>query len=367
MTLSAIIERSKLERESWRYTDVKALMARDVDTKAQKPANTRALPSIVQDKAQRHQIVFVNGFWDSALSHPGDLPKNVMTGEKGDYHLTLEGQTCLVTAPIELVFLTDDKAASAEITTTLHITIGDNGRLTLIEHHMGHGAASARIVDSEIHLGAQAKLVHGKIIHGDGDTGHLTNTRVHVAKGAYYDNFALIKGGRLVRNEIDVSLNGALAQCNLSGIMLLRGRQHADTTTRITHAAPHGSSNEFYKSVIGGQARGVFQGKIVVAEGAQKTDGKQLSRALLLSDQAEMNAKPELEIYADDVKCSHGSTVGDLDANAMFYLRARGLPENEARALLLHGFVDEAVDLIPVPEWREFCRKEVEGWLHEQG
>ncbi len=126
------------------------------------------------------------------------------------------------------------------------------------------------------------------------------------------------------------------------------------------------ASREVYKSIVAEQARGVFQGKIIVAEDAQKTDGYQLSRALLLSDQAEMNAKPELEIYADDVKCSHGSTVGDLDSDALFYLRSRGLSETEARGMLIHSFIDEILDEIQVPEWRGFCRAEVEGWLHER-
>ena len=186
------------------------------------------------------------------------------------------------------------------------------------------------------------------------------------APGAFYDNFTLIKGGRLTRNEIEVMLAGKLAQCTLNGAMLLRGHEHADTTTRITHAAPHGTSRELYKTVLAEQSHGVFQGKIIVAEGAQKTDGHQLSRALLLSDQAEMSAKPELEIYADDVKCSHGSTVGDLDASALFYLRARGLSEAEARRLLIQAFVGEIIDEIHMTEWREVCRAEVEEWLHEQ-
>ncbi len=148
--------------------------------------------------------------------------------------------------------------------------------------------------------------------------------------------------------------------------MLLQGKEHADTLTRITHAAPHGISRELYKSIVKDQARGVFQGKIIVAEGAQKTDGRQLSRALLLSDQAEMDAKPELEIYADDVQCSHGCTVGDLDADAMFYLQARGIDEDEARALLLRAFIDEVIDEMHVGEWRDYARAEAGGWLDEQ-
>ena len=190
----------------------------------------------------------------------------------------------------------------------------------------------------------------------------LAQTQRDIAEGAYYDNFALIKGRKLVRNEIDVTLAGPLAQCALNGAMLLRGHEHADTTTRITHAAPHGSSRQVYKTVLGGQSRGVFQGKIIVAEGAQKTDGYQLSRALLLSDQAEMNAKPELEIHADDVKCSHGSTVGDLDADALFYLRARGLNETEARALADSALSSAKLSMkSKCPNGATICRAQAEG------
>ena len=127
--------------------------------------------------------------------------------------------------------------------------------------------------------------------------------------------------------------------------------------------SPNCASRQIYKTVLDGKSHGVFQGKIIVAQDAQKTDGYQLSRALLLSDQAEMDAKPELEIYADDVKCSHGSTIGDLDENAMFYLRARGLNETEARALLIQAFVAEMLDEIKTEEWRDIFRREIDGWL----
>jgi Fe-S cluster assembly protein SufD len=220
--------------------------------------------------------------------------------------------------------------------------------------------------ETTIVLHPQAKLVHVKMMQSRA-VAHLAMTKVHIAEGAYYDNFAAIKDSELVRNEIEATLAGRLAQCTLQGVMLLRGREHADTTTRIIHAAPHGTSREVYKSVVADQARGVFQGKINVNEGAQKTDGYQLSRALLLSDQAEMNAKPELEIYADDVKCSHGSTVGDLDDEALFYLRARGLNTDEARTLLIRAFIDEVVDDVHVTEWREIIRAEVQAWLEGLG
>ena len=147
--------------------------------------------------------------------------------------------------------------------------------------------------------------------------------------------------------------------------MLLRDRQHADTTTRIIHAAKQGTSQQLYKSVLLDQSRGVFQGRVQVCPGAQKTDAAQLSRALLLSDQAEMDAKPELTIDADDVKCSHGCTVGELETEALFYLRARGIPEREAKALLLRSFVAEVMDKIEVDGWRHYALQQAEEWLHD--
>lgn len=355
MSVAAVLKRSKADRESWRYTNLEALL-KELPAPQVAPGDAplvAALPGIAQ------RLTFIDGEFYPDQSHFGALPPDALQGDAAQgYRMMLAGQTCLVTAPVELLFLATGR--KAETATPLHIELGANGRLTLIERHENAGATSA-VVTTTIALQPQAKLVHGKIISG-GDAAHLAQTSVQVADGAFYDNFTLIKGGRLTRNEIEASLNGKMAQCAMNGAMLLRGREHADTTTRITHAAPHGTSREVYKTVLAEQARGVFQGKIIVKEGAQKTDGHQLSRALLLSDQAEMDAKPELEIYADDVKCSHGSTVGDLDADAMFYLRARGLTETQARALLIDGFTGEVVAEIPVPAWRDMFRAEMEGW-----
>jgi len=144
--------------------------------------------------------------------------------------------------------------------------------------------------------------------------------------------------------------------------MLLCGDDHIDTTTKVVHRAPQGTSRQVYKTVLDDKAHGVFQGKIAVEKGAQKTDGYQLSRALLLSDQAEMDAKPELEIFADDVKCSHGSAIGDLDENALFYLRSRGLNEDQARALLIEGFVSESLEDIKIDAWRDLFQTELKEW-----
>jgi Fe-S cluster assembly protein SufD len=365
MTLASVIERSRRDKEAWKYTDLAPLAAQPfAPAVPAKPVSADRLPSIVKNARERHQIVFVNGVWRPELSRLGELEGILQGGASAGYRFGLAGQTCLVTAPVELIFLAETGGAAAEIDLKLEVELGASGRLTLIEHHVASSTPAVSVFETAIRLGPQAKLVHGKVIEA-GEASLLARTRIEIGEGGYYDNFTLIESGRLVRNEIEAKL-GTMAQCALNGVMLLSGKAHADTTTHIIHAAPFGISRETYKSVVAGKARGVFQGKVTVAEGAQKTDAQQLCRALLLSDQAEMDAKPELRIHADDVKCSHGAAIGALDADALFYLRARGFDERTARALLIRGFAGETIDEIQMPEWRDYVRARAEEWCHEQ-
>lgn len=361
MTLAAVIQRSKADREAWRYTDLKRLDG--VVYNSAVPVEME-----VPRESRSPRIVFINGIWSPEQSNLNDLPPDIMRGDSANgYQLLIADQTCLITSPLELLFITKASAEPVEADTKLHIMLGVSGRLTLIERHITVTTALAmnfvHTIQIEISLAPQAKLVHGKIVKNGEDSAHLATTEALLDKGAYYDNFTLLCDGRLTRNEINVTLDGEQAQCNLSGAMLLRDGNHADTAIRVTHNAAYGISRQSYRSVVDDKARGVFQGKISVAPNAQKTDGHQISRALLLSDQAEMDAKPELEINADDVKCSHGSAIGALDENAMFYLQSRGIPEAEARALLITAFVAELVDGIQVDELRHAVENEVDGWL----
>ena len=351
MTLSAVIERSRRDKEDWKYTDLVTLL---------KTPRPRSASFKSHAKNSDARLVFLNGVWQAKLSRFGSVPSCILMGDlESGYSLTLGEQTCLVSQPVELVFATD-KNAPKEIALKFSIDIGNNGRLTLLEKYLASDVPTT--VETDVTLHPHAKFVHGKIMSGGV---HIATHKVHAATGCYYSNFSILRGGVPVRNELDVFLEGEEAQASLGGIMLLRGREHADTVTRVTHQAPRCTSRQIYKTVLDEKSRGVFQGRITVAEGAQKSDGYQLSRALLLSDQAEMDAKPELEIFADDVKCSHGSAIGDLDENAMFYLRSRGISEAQARALLIEGFVAETLDEIRIEEWREIFRKEVEGQIHD--
>ncbi|MFA4995327.1 MAG: Fe-S cluster assembly protein SufD [Bdellovibrionales bacterium] len=351
MTLAAFIDRSHRDKEDWKYTDLEALL---------KLPRPRPAPFKPQEKNADARLVFLNGVFEAKLSRFGSAPSCLLMGDlESGYTLTLGEQTCLVSQPVELVFATD-KTAPKEIALKFSIDIGSNGRLTLLENHFASNVPTT--VETDITLHPRAKFVHGKIVAGGV---HLATNIVHAATGCYYSNFSLLRGGSPSRNEIDVLLEGEEAQASLNGIMLLQKQEHSDTTTHVTHQVPRCTSRQSYKTVLSDKSRGVFQGKITVAQDAQKSDGYQLSRALLLSDQAEMDAKPELEIFADDVKCSHGSAIGDLDENALFYLRSRGLPEKQARALLIEGFLGEMLDEMPIEEWRDIFRKIMEEQIHD--
>jgi Fe-S cluster assembly protein SufD len=245
------------------------------------------------------------------------------------------------------------------------IRLGEGARLTLIEESFGSGCYLYNPV-SEIHVADGAVLTHVRIQTDMTTAFHLATIYAAVAAGGTYDSFTLNIGGRITRTEIHALLNGPGAVAHLNGAQLLTGSQHADFTTVVRHVAPKGTSRQTIKNVLAGRSRGVFQGRIEVARGAQGTDGYQMNRALLLSPDAEIDTKPELEIFADDVKCSHGATVGELDAEQLFYLRSRGIPDQEARSILVRAFLAEAIDPITDDVARSNLVSQIEQWWEGQ-
>jgi Fe-S cluster assembly protein SufD len=243
------------------------------------------------------------------------------------------------------------------------VRLGRGASLTLIE--TATGPEDARYLHNpvfEIEVAEGATLTHARVQQEAPRAFQLSTVYAHVAAGATYDNFTLNAGGKLVRNEIHSVLAGPKAACHMNGAQLLGDGQHADTTTVLDHAAPDCASRQTYKTVLSGKSRGVFQGKIHVHQIAQRTDGYQMNQALLLSPEAEIDSKPQLEIYADDVKCSHGATVGEIDPDQLFYLRARGIPESRARAMLVEAFLQEAVDGVQDETARAAVQAAVSGW-----
>lgn len=248
-------------------------------------------------------------------------------------------------------------------TPVLKVILEEGAELTLLERHDGEGAYWKNMV-TEIEVGPNAKLNHIRLVQ-DGAEGVSTNmVKITQGQDSLYNGFTLNIGGKLTRHEITALIQGSNAELHLNGLNLLNGEQHGDTTIVIEHQAPHSQSNQFYRSILDDKARGVFQGKVHVHQIAQKTDGYQLSNALLLSKEAEMDTKPELEIYADDVKCSHGATTGQLDEEPLFYLRSRGLDEKAARQLLIEAFVDEVVEKIGEEAFQVRVSGVCKQWLH---
>jgi Fe-S cluster assembly protein SufD len=244
------------------------------------------------------------------------------------------------------------------------VLVEAGARATIIESHIGLGGGTywAQPV-TDIVLGEGAVLRHVKLQEEGVGAVHTGLVKVTIGARASFDGFTLSLGGRIGRSEVRAVFAGEEGTCLLNGVYLGRDRQHMDMTTDIDHAVPRCRSREVFKGVLDDAGRGVFLGRIVVRPGAQGTDGHQLSRVLLLSDAAESDTKPMLEIFADDVKCSHGAAVGALDADALHYLRARGIGETEARRLLIEAFAGEAIDLIAEEPVRDHIRARVAAWL----
>jgi Fe-S cluster assembly protein SufD len=245
------------------------------------------------------------------------------------------------------------------------IRLGSGAKLTLVEISDGEGCYLQNPV-FEIHVADGAVLTHVRVQQDDVDAFHMSTIYAAVAAGGTYDSFTLNVGARISRTEVHARLDGPNAIVHLNGAQLLTGSQHADFTSVVRHAAPKGTSRQTIRNVLAGHSRGVFQGRIEVARGAQGTDGYQMNRALLLSPDAEIDTKPELEIFADDVKCSHGATVGELDAEQLFYLRSRGIPDNEARSILVRAFLAEALDPVTNDTARGLLEDAVARWWEGQ-
>jgi Fe-S cluster assembly protein SufD len=247
------------------------------------------------------------------------------------------------------------------------IRLGAGAKLTLLESATGGSAQYLHNPVFEIDLAEGAVLTHGRA-QQEGDAAfHLSMIHARIAADARYDTMAVSAGARLTRMEIHAALTGPKASCHMNSAQLAAGRAVVDTTTALDHAAPDCASRQTCKTVLAGQSRGVFQGKILVRREAQKTDGYQMNQALLLSEEAEMDSKPQLEIYADDVKCSHGATIGALDADSLFYLRSRGVPADQARSMLVQAFLHEAFEGLADDMLREALTEAVDGWWGRHG
>jgi Fe-S cluster assembly protein SufD len=257
----------------------------------------------------------------------------------------------VVEKPIHLLFVStgEDSGTSLMSQPRVLAVLGDNSQASIVESYAGPtGAHYFTNVVTEIVLGENAVLDHYKVQQESTQAYHIGTVYLKTARSANCSSHSISLGGALVRNDVFAVLGGEGGECTLNGLYLADGQRLVDNHTTIDHAMPHCGSREIYKGILADRARGVFNGKIIVRPDAQKTDAKQTNRALLLSEDAQVNSKPELEIFANDVKCTHGAAVGQLDADAVFYLRSRGLDESEARHLLIHAFAGDVLNRLPL-------------------
>ena len=303
------------------------------------------------------------GATSAAIAERPDLFQEVIAGNPGDaahpfaalnaaffadgYILDVAPGVAL-DQPIEIVHLASGAAAGSFHTRSL-VLLGAGSRASVLEVYAGPRTDGGRYWRNDVvtvRLADGADLARTVIVEEAAQAVHLAQLDATLGREARFTGFALLLGGRRVRHEASVEMAGENARCRLDGAFVVTGSDEANIVTSVDHRAPGGETRELIKGVAAGRGHGAFQGRIVVREDAQKTDAHQLSRNLLIGARAAIDTKPELEIYADDVKCSHGASVGDLDEAALFYLRARGIPAEEARHMLIDGFLREVVETV---------------------
>jgi Fe-S cluster assembly protein SufD len=378
--------------EEWKYTDLRALM-REVlplapapDTDAIKRVRA-ALKTAGVKGATR--LVLIDGVFAAELSDAAetgvivktlrqaleDGDGNLLTADASDAMISLNAAMATdgvlisvaeganVAHPLQIIHVAT--VSKASIFTRSHLDLGKGARLTLVESFVAADGAKAYQANDALILSIAdgADLSHVRLMADNGDATNISSGIFTVGAKVKYNLFNMTSGGVLSRFSGLVTLNGEGSELNVNGVNLLKGTQHGDTTLVIDHAVPHCTSREIFRAVVDDRAHSVFQGRIIVRPHAQKTDGKMMTRALLLSDEAEADNKPELEIFADDVTCGHGATAGALDESLLFYLRARGLPEKEAQALLIQAFVGEAIEGIANDDLREAAMAVAQRWL----
>ena len=388
--------------EDWRYTNLSQLAGLELDwSPAPADVAKESLPALVFGREADCRLVLVNGQVRPALSNVPALPEGTIltslaaalaaghpdvaallrervAADGGalkalndswleDGYVLIVPDDVTVDLPIEILSVGTGGALPPAYQPRNLIIAGARSRVTVVEHHVGLciGGYFANVV-TDVAAGPKAIVRHCKVQDESKEAIHVALLDAALGRDAMFDSFCFTLGGRISRNELRVSLAAPGAHCRLNGAYLVGGRQHCDHTTAVDHAAPETHSNQLYKGVLDGRARAVFQGKVVVRQDAQQVEGHQMSRALLLSETSEINTKPELFIHADDVQCSHGATVGDLDAEALFYLRSRGVPEGQARQLLVEAFLNEAIDAVALAGMRLPLEQNVARWMAER-
>jgi len=361
--------------EDWKYTNVDPINALSFDIPRQNGVEipTTNLLACAMAEGARHRLVFINGFYSAKHSSTGNLPAGVRvlhlaeilsrddpreaswltrptemqdkpfvalnTAFMEDGAVVIIPGHCRMEEPIYTIFLSSGAVAPFVSHPRNLFICGEGSEVEIVESYVGLGTGayfSNPVTD--IAAAADSVVNHYRLQSEGPGAFHVGVVRARLERHSNLNSHSVTLGGGLVRNDVHALLDGEGAECNLNGLYVSDGQQHIDNHTEIEHAQPRAVSHELYKGILGGRAHGVFNGKILVRKAAQKSDARQSNKNLLLSKDAVINSKPQLEIYADDVKCSHGSTIGQLDPDALFYLRSRGIGAEDSRALLSYAF-----------------------------
>ncbi len=383
------------KHEEWKYTNVKNLLNQNFDFQAVSQKNNKP---VVQENIfgseEAYWLTFVNGIFAPTLSTPAIEGKGlVISNLQNAYqnfadkinehfdkyaHSETEAFTALNTAlatdgafvwipnntvldkPLVLNYVTESSENNVFAQSRNLILVGKSAQVQIVEIYSGKGENQAFTnMVSEIVLAENSQVDHYKLQLDNDKASHIGTTQVSVLTDGKYWNTTVSLTGKLIRNNLNIVLNGENSEAFMNGLYAPKGSTHIDNHTVVDHAQPNCYSNELYKGILQEKATGVFNGKIFVRQYAQKTNAYQSNKNILLDETATMNTKPQLEIWADDVKCSHGCTIGALDEEPLFYLRARGIPERQARVLLLFAFVDDVLDRIKIEAVRKFAEQKI--------
>lgn len=387
------------KEEAWRFTNVAPIRRTAFELPADGGAVSRAeVDRLDFVNLDCPQIVFVNGLFREDLSTLSDLPSglqvtslaqalredseilrvnfgryatydnhsfvalNTAFAEDGVFIHVPKGQT--IETPVHAIFLTAPEEGPVRLHPRSLVVAENSSQITLVETYLGM-ADNVYLSNpvTEILLGDNATVDHYRLQNESRRAFHMGINEVHQGRDSNYVSHAFDLGAEIIRNDLTCVLNGEGGWAGINGLYLLNGVQHVDNYTTLEHAKAHCDSRELFNGILDEKAKGVFRGRIIVHKGAQKTDSKQTNRNLLLSDDALVNTKPQLEIYADDVKCTHGATIGQLDETALFYLRSRGIPKKAARSLLIYAFASEIIDYVKVDLLKNQLVDYLTGWL----
>jgi len=400
----SIFERQGLPQrriEAWKYSDLRARLKKIVPLAGKPNADASAGALDAAKDAftglDRYRLVFVDGYFDPSLSDRAALSSEGVEVSALSDRLATESaeaadllavpdiaaddvaialNTAFVVEGVHIVIATGSRLSkpieilhiatgvASAVHTRNRVVVGDGVEATILEASFGGAAGSEINLVTEHRVGDGAKLTIARLQAIDFGATHIATNLIRLAGNAQLKHLSVEAGGGFSRNQSFLSFAGEHSEAEIFGVSMLHGSRHIDQTLVVDHAVPHCRSAELFKAIVDDRAKGVFQGKIIVRPDAQKTSGKMMSQALLLSEEAEMAAKPELEIFADDVICGHGATSGQIDSNMLFYLMARGIPRREAERLLIEAFLADAVDAIGDNAIGDALKGTISAWLN---